>query len=162
MNTEIEGYLKSMVQMRKTMNVSSASELKWCCFEELVLKFGVQNESAPRPKSFRKGTPKQCFANSAKLAMRKKNLIYVEGYGVMKNLGIPLLHAWVVERGSNKVIDVTTDNFDTYVGIKFSTSYLKSRWNACKECFSMFDDFENDFPLLRMEEAEILQILDRG
>jgi hypothetical protein len=139
-----------MVEIRKKCKMNG--HLKWCCFEELVLKFGQEYESQPRPKKFKAGIPKQCFHNSAKLAIRRPDLVYVEGYGFMKNLGLPILHAWVVERGSNKAIDV--------IGIPFTTQYIRSRLKASSDTVSMLDDYRNDFPLLRMDESEISQVVD--
>lgn len=157
---DLEKFLQQMISVRAGMPRSK--ELKWSCLEELVLKFGKKYQWQPRPKKFRRGIPKHCFYNSANLAMRKDNLIYVEGYASMKDIGIALPHAWVVERGTDTVIDVTTDNFELYIGIPFSTKYLKQRRKVNPDGWSLLDDWTNDFPLLRAEEQEILGFLDRA
>lgn len=132
--------------------------LKWCCFEELVLKLGTPYTWAPRPKNFQAGLPKACFNNSGLLALRRKNLVYVEGFALLGNIGLPIHHAWVIEQDSDVVIDVTSDNFRAYIGIPFRTDYLRQRRKATDSA-SLLDDSKGKFPLMRMDEAEILPLM---
>jgi len=104
---------------------------------------------------------KQMIAVRQGMPRSKDNLVYVEGYALMKEVGIALSHAWVVKRGTDKVIDVTTDNFSLYIGIPFSTEYVKQQWEANPDGCSLLDDWSNGYPLLRMEEQEIARFLDR-
>jgi hypothetical protein len=158
---EIEEFLKQHMEQMVAFRRQHApnTQLKWSCFEEIVLKFGQKYEWQERPKGFRRGIPKQCFFNSTKLVLRRPDLIYVEGFACLKSIAFPIHHAWCVRRGSNKVIDVTPANFGTYWGIPFSTDYVRERWSKQPEGASLLDDWENDFPLLRTNEQDFQKFL---
>lgn len=69
----------------------------------VVMEQGRFWTPAPKPDNVKAGTPKQCFDNAYKLASRRSDLRYVEGWA----LGIiPVHHAWCVDAEGN-VIDNT-------------------------------------------------------
>lgn len=144
---------------RKHMGINC--QRQWACFEEFVLKFGVYYEWETRPKNFKQGIIKQCFSNSSLLARKHENLVYVEGFASGQKVPLPVHHAWVVRRGSNKVIDVTTEYFDTYIGVPFDTKFLKKHWRSKPKSSSLIDNWEDGFPLLKMNEAEIRGIMEK-
>jgi len=74
----------------------------------------------------KRGTVHQCYRNAGTLASSNKNLTYVEGFTSV--CGIPLAHAWVIDKNNN-VIDPTIkgslDNkVEEYFGIPFTQEYL--------------------------------------
>jgi hypothetical protein len=82
--------------------------------ERFVLRNGQEFRGRKRPKGYRKGTAKQCFANAARLgALDHKTLRYVEGYAVADNLPIAFHHAWAID-ADDQVIDVTLKNPENY------------------------------------------------
>ena len=80
------------------------------------------------PRTFvvgKAGKPQQCYMNAAKLALRRDDLIYVEGHVCIH--GIPIEHAWNV-RPDGTVVDVTlrgdVSRVSDYYGVPISTAYL--------------------------------------
>ena len=82
--------------------------------EKFVFDYGKEFEAAPRPKKYRRMTPKECFKNAYALRFEDK-LNYVEGYCCAKDFHLPILHAWCVEEGTNTVIDPTLQNPVNYL-----------------------------------------------
>lgn len=153
----LEDLLKQTEKMRREKMPASPN---WSCQEDIVLKFGRFYEPQQLPKSFRRGRFKACFRNSALQAFKKRNLIYVEGYALLEGLTLPTHHAWLVERGSTKVIDRTL-LFGSYFGIPFRTEYVRERWKALPEGVSLLDDWESGFPLFQMNAEEIQKLVER-
>lgn len=92
------------------------------CLEEFVLKNGREFTYQPRPKHIKLGTIRQCYKNAARLAMRNRDLTYVEGYA----FGVfPVLHAWCVTK-EGIVIENTwkEDMCVSYYGVPIKTKYL--------------------------------------
>lgn len=153
---ELRNFLEQMSEFnRRHRETTKISSLRFCCLEEAVLHFGSEYTAKPRPKGFRRGTPKQCFYNSYRLVVNRPNLVYVEGFAFLKNFaGFPIHHAWAVETGSHEAIDVTSDNFSSYFGIAFQASYVKSCWRNHPDGVSLLDNYGDDYPILRMSDEE--------
>jgi hypothetical protein len=87
-------------------------------------------EFEPDARTFkgRRMRPGYCFENATKMAMRRPELTYVEGY---VNVLIPTHHAWLM-RPDGSIIDPTLNPvglylerpIDGYFGVPFSTEYL--------------------------------------
>lgn len=137
------------------------SECAYCCFEDLVAKWGRDYRAQPLPGKYRRGLPKQCFDNARQLMYAHwGQLTYVEGYARLAEAPLPILHAWCVEVGSDLVIDPTSENLIDYVGIPFTRQYLadheiNSRTN------SVIDDYDRGHPLMRMSEEELRQAIEQ-
>ncbi len=92
-------------------------------FHELYRSY--ENVTAP-PQS---GVPKHCFSNAIEYLMQNPNGVYVEGWIVFKEEGIPIEHAW------NGDIDATlgarSEDFE-YFGLafdgKFAIEVAHSEW----------------------------------
>lgn len=71
------------------------------------------------------GTPKECYANSARRVIRDDSLIYVEGYGLILEFGFPFLHAWLTDE-SGRVIETTLQDPEkhAYFGVSFNTEFV--------------------------------------
>lgn len=102
---------------------------------------------------FEYGTPKMCYANSVKQALIN-NLIYVEGFGILRGFGLPISHAWCVERGSLNVIDVTSDKFESYCGVPFKTEYVEER-QLNQKYVNLIDNWHEGYPLFHMTDEEV-------
>lgn len=69
-----------------------------------------------------RGQAKKCYANAWDLAMGNPlEYTYVEGFAVPEGIGIPLEHAWVIDR-QGFVVDNTWDGGVEYFGIPMKLS----------------------------------------
>jgi hypothetical protein len=94
--------------------------------ESFILEHG--KEYALGPKSFAKSKMKSglCYMNAATQVFENHDLTYVEGYASV--YGIPIQHAWVIDR-EGQIIERTmteepVDRNLEYFGVEFSTAYL--------------------------------------
>lgn len=79
------------------------------------------------PKDIKRGTPKECFRNALTLVMRDPNLRYVEGYALRRGIGIPIHHAWAVDKAGRVIDNTWTDPEECeYVGMVFSAEALQN------------------------------------
>jgi hypothetical protein len=104
----------------KAFRLMSGSSL----MAEIVLKHATV-EGHGVAHDLPKGPKKQCFKNAALVALRGQ-MTYVEGYAVLKNLMLPMLHAWLVD-DKGQIIDVTWDKpwECQYLGIAFEQDVLR-------------------------------------
>ena len=76
--------------------------------------------------AFNTARPRSCFDNARKASMRFEDAVYVEGFYVTKDIGIPFEHAWTVIAG--KVYDPTAllMRFEVteYFGVEIPVYYL--------------------------------------
>ncbi len=94
--------------------------------EAFILECGRDFTGARLPPRMRRGERGYCFANAARIARRRPDLLYAEGYGFRIGLDIPVHHAWLVDR-TGAVIDPTWDRPEEclYRGIALGFSVLK-------------------------------------
>lgn len=150
-------YMRATVRLGKTVkpNFPHGSH------QSFALKYGQAYEPQCLPKGFRMGRPKQCYYNSAVQALRKPNLIYVEGFALAGGLQNETQHAWLVERGSNKVIE-RTHNFDAYFGIPFRTSFVRKRFYK-QDGLPIMGNWDGGEEILyAMTDEEIRAVIDGG
>jgi hypothetical protein len=113
-------------------------------FAGFLLEHGRSWKNSPLPKDIKPMTMKLCFCNAAKLAMRRKDLTYVEGFA---SLIIPTQHAWCVDAKGN-VIDPTWRDAEsaTYFGIPFKTEFL-TKFLRNSKIYGVLDRWDIGFPL---------------
>lgn len=98
--------------------------------------------------------PKACFYNCQLLASfdREKELVYVEGFAAHEKVPIPLHHAWLLD--GDDVVDPTwgvpEGEGREYIGCRFDTKTIAKRIVSSRRSVSFLDDFENQWPLLRL------------
>lgn len=134
--------LKKMVQMSKRIQ---SGKFKYCCFEEFVLANGKRfklNSSLV----VKRGKQGECFKNAFHLA-ESGDLIYVEGYATIKQIGFPFSHAWCVN-DKNEVVDPTWGDGKEYYGVIFDLDYVR-KIILKRGKFGVIDNIEMGFPLLR-------------
>lgn len=89
-----------------------------------VLEHGQVFETDAKTFVGRRMTPKQCFGNATKVALRRPDMVYVEGF---VQSSILIHHAWLM-RPDGKVFDPTfrgdDDPLRGYFGVAFSTGYV--------------------------------------
>ena len=109
-----------------------------------LLEHGREWEPSPLPIKFKRGVIKQCYKNAAQMALKFKELTYVEGYA---NNIIPVSHAWCVDL-AGRVIDNTWDNPEQqeYFGIPFKTEFLRKFLLQAKD-YSLLDQWRLGYPI---------------
>lgn len=95
--------------------------------ESYILEHGKPCWITPTTYKGKRGTPKLCYMNAAKLAQNDSSLTYVEGYVDISIL--PIEHAWCVDANFNVIdptLSITTGIFNPvgYFGVPFSLQYL--------------------------------------
>lgn len=131
--------------------------LHYRCPEDLVLREGVAYRGAEMPAGYERGAPRQCFSNALRLAIDHPELSYCEGYGMTRDVPIPIYHAWCVDP-AGRVVEPTWKTPDpnvSYLGIVFPTQ-LVIRTQIGRSFAGMIDNFEQRYPLLRRPLAESL------
>ena len=149
----MEQLLHQLKVVAEAMNQQKRVELRYGSLHEFVLRFGKPFQAAPLSPRIRRGEPKRCFENSAKLAA-VEGWLYVEGFGTVRGVGLAIHHAWVCEPGTNIVIDPTTDNIDTYFGVAFTHAALRRHWKNY-DSSSIIDNWHDDWPLLKLDDDEL-------
>lgn len=126
--TEPLSKLRQLLQERATLarNIRPNLDWKYAGFEELVLDCGTAMEVKPLPKDIKKAAPKRCYFNSQQLAFKKKHLTYVEGYVLAADISFPIAHAWLMTPEGDAIDPTLEPPGIAYIGIPFSTKWLKS------------------------------------
>lgn len=155
---QLEKQLVEQTKMVADMQRGHRPDLPFLTQNEFILKYAQFYDYHELPDCYEKMTPNQCYHNASKMAMKHKNLVYVEGIAIIPTAPIPIAHAWCVERGSNKVLELTADSLRIYYGVSFKTSYV--RQNYMEGRVGLIDHWEKDWPLLRMSEEEVRKVLD--
>ena len=143
-------YLEQMVSIRKTMY---RHDYPYSCFEEFVLKNGVEFYNVSDRKKIKLGKAKECFKNAFDLANTRVGLHYVEGFASTKALGLPFLHAWCVNK-EGVVYDPTWPDGENYFGVIFSMEYVM-KTIVRRKSYGVIDNMECGFPLLTGKDTYV-------
>ncbi len=147
----LKSYLENMTKMTKELKYKK--QFPYSCFEEFVLVNGKEYKNH-NPVKVKYGRMKECFKNAFYLADRDEKYIYVEGFATTKHLGLPLLHAWCVDKQGN-VYDPTWRDGDEYYGVPFRMEYVR-KTILRKKTFGVIDDWKSGFPLMSGEHRDWL------
>lgn len=93
-------------------------------YEVQILKNGRRFNPQALPKGYRRGTPKQCYANAYRLVDSDPDLTYVEGLALPDFVDIPIAHAWAVDKNGNVIDNTWKTPGVSYIGIPFTTDFL--------------------------------------
>lgn len=118
------------------------------CTEDFVLQNGFFFDRADHSQLFRSGQSRACYQNAGKIAARRNDFQYVEGYA----LGVfPVLHAWLTDDGQtcyDRTPGWKLESETAYFGCVFSKSYIAERKRA-RGYYCIFDDaYSLGWPLL--------------
>jgi hypothetical protein len=112
-----------------------------------VLQHGKGWRGQPLPSGYRLCKLRRCGFNSTRLALRRPDLVYVEGYALTDHYTY-VGHSWVVDQAGN-VIDVTWPNGSReYFGVPFRHDYV-ARVCATGPQHTLIERWPEGFPLLR-------------
>jgi hypothetical protein len=98
--------------------------------QQLVLEYGASYVGIKRPRSFRLGPKKNCFANATEAIISpdkecSRSVTYVEGYAMCPDQP-PVHHAWLALDGKDAVeLTIRSDPREmTFFGVAFSKDEL--------------------------------------
>jgi hypothetical protein len=136
---KLKAFLGQMISITQQY-VPAEQRWKYSCCDEMILKHGASANPKPLPENISKGMPRYCYYNCQQLVLTNNDLTYVEGYAIPENslpgdlsFLSPINHAWLLDRDA-AIIDPTWEPFGlVYLGIPFSTAWLKSVWAAREE-----------------------------
>lgn len=107
-------YCETLATMLTKMNPGVQDSIYHRLLYSGVMRSTVHNK---RPKGFRKGRRNQCYMNASRVALRRDDVVYCEGFAVSEKLPIPLSHAWLLTM-DGEVVDLTWDHGTaSYFGI---------------------------------------------
>lgn len=149
LQTDMRQFLEDQAKAIESVTGQGNSLAGW------VLRYGLDFEWQKLPRKFSYRERQNCFNNSQIMVLDDfKELVYVEGYAARPDMPIPVAHGWAVERGSRKVIDVTSRNLRAYIGVPIQRSYLQYH-RITAPVAPCIDNWEQDYPLIRMSEEEL-------
>ena len=127
-DSESLSFLKLFLEDQATLmrKIHSKPDWKYGGFEELVLDCGLEMEAGPLPKGIKLGLPKSCYWNCQKLISKRKNLFYVEGYVLNREISFPIAHAWLTTKNKEVIDPTLREPGIYYFGIPFSTQWIKN------------------------------------
>jgi hypothetical protein len=143
MRETIVGELRDSARKLRDLHASGADGARHESIYDFVLEHGRLYTGQRLPSRFRKGGFKGCFANSARMAERHRELTYVEGFANAPMLhGQIVHHAWCVDH-AGMVYDRTW-GFDAareYFGVPFKLSLVRQLLRLSGE-YSVLDRWE--------------------
>ncbi len=108
-------------------------------FDQFIIEHGVAYCGRRLPRRYSYGAERYCFMNAANLAIAQDDLTYVEGYGLISRLGIPMHHAWCID-AKGKVIDTTWRDIKVdYIGVPIPAKLLISELLRSKTYALLYD-----------------------
>lgn len=143
------------------MNVQRPEGFQVDGIEHFILRHGLRYTPHPLPAGYQRGPQKQCFTNSYTLSVNEQ-LVYVEGYVLLPQIPIPIIHAWCVKPGSDKVIDVTSSDLVEYYGVPFQSRYVVSQACATRYAGGLLDAWLYHWPLMKMTQEQLKNALHRS
>lgn len=201
-NEQIEQSLRdslaAMVRSRKALAHLNGLTIAtpYCCPEDYVLRHGSGYASQPLTatedaqvraviKATRSRFPiKQCYANSQRVVTSGATadgagvVKYVEGYVMLSDVCIPILHGWLSVNG--KVVDLTlrkrgeprvrgplgdrvfgTFQNRAYIGVEFPTRYVQDVLVSSEHYTSLLDNWFDRWPLLTGAHDPLAEATER-
>ena len=139
------GQLEDSARQLRSLDWTQSRNLPYDSLEVFVLMHGHPYTGQPLPSSFRKGGFKLCFANSARMAERHRELTYVEGFANAPMLHERIVHhAWCTDK--NGMVYDRTWAFDPereYFGVPFKLSLVRQLLRLSGE-YGLLDRWEPD------------------
>lgn len=144
-----------MVALREQMNPPKF--MRYNSIEQFILKEGQEYRYEDRPAYIPKMPDKQCYQNAFKLIQDQSSLTYVEGFATAI---IPIAHAWCVD-SKGVVIDPTWQDGRDYIGVPLPFN-LVMHVTFIRGVYGVIDDWENQWPILRLGLDKIVKGLKTG
>lgn len=119
MDNNIIIYLKQV----KSLYDDNPNQKSGAEYYDWILREGKSFSQTQKPDEY--GKQKLCYYNAQSLAMTG-GVLYYEGWGITKAIGIPLEHGFTVRR--NKVIDPTWRDGELYFGVNIPIEFVRKHW----------------------------------
>ena len=142
---ELLEYLRQRADLMSSMQTRFPGKYK--SDEALLLDYGIVFEKLIKPSPI-KGEPKLCYKNCVDAILSRSDLHYCEGYGIDKDLPIPLYHAWLVN-DKGEVIDPTwlKKRKTIYLGVVFNKEFVLKTLNEIQQYSIIENDYKIDYQL---------------
>jgi len=129
-------------------NDTAADECPYASEADFILRHGRAFEWRALPRGVGMGSPRLCFDNATRLALRApRRYTYTEGYAINRLVaGNPVAHAWCIDQ-EGFVVDRTWDNGAAYFGVPFRVEYVRLIRTFTKD-YGLINNEEMDYPLL--------------
>ena len=135
--------LEDIARQLQSFDRVQTRKLPYDPIEAFVLRHGRHFRGQPLPSCFRKGSFRACYANSARMAERHRELTYVEGFANAPMLHERIVHhAWCTDK--NGLVYDRTWGFDPereYFGVPFKLSLVRELLRLSGE-YSVLDRWE--------------------
>jgi hypothetical protein len=144
----IKEALEQRIQMMSAMNHPALLEM-------FVVRNGVVFKGGKRPKGIRKRENKMCFQNATRITTELDGYEYYEGFGINKNLGIHMHHAWNTK--DNVLIDSTWKDPENceYMGVHFPIDLLRKQLVKTGYYGLLSNDITYNFELIFEMDPEL-------
>lgn len=146
--------------LRATAEIQARNGRAFCGYlstDDFLLRNGREfPRAAELPRGLRMMTPKECFRNAAMVALRRRGLVYCEGYAMTELIPLPLPHAWLLD-AHGCVADPTWEDGYEYFGVAIARDFLKrvlSESRANYGRWGVIDRAEDDWPILSATVSE--------
>lgn len=115
---------------------------------------------SPLPRGVLRGPIKQCFQNAGELLTADPSLTYCEGYAVLPDIGLPMLHAWCLT-AEGRVVDPTWRDAEQafYLGLPYQPEFCLAHWST-DAVWDIWAEFPSS--LLVAKHWPMDQVLARG
>jgi hypothetical protein len=115
---------------------------------DFVNKHGKEYTYIQKPDSVPIGIAKLCFMNAYMLASQNEKYRYVEGYGIIEDIGLPIWHAWVIDEFDQVIDNTWTDSGSYYYGVVLNLDYAEYIISI-SGYYGIIDNMDVQFPLLK-------------
>ncbi|MBD2132587.1 hypothetical protein H6F47_09145 [Sphaerospermopsis sp. FACHB-1094] len=151
MNNNLERLITILQQRAELYNkLNKNSDFLYKSVDCLVLAYG--QPFTKQIKSPFQGEPKSCCQNCYQALYDFPELSYCEGFAMNNNLGIPIIHAWLVNKNL-EVIDPTWigDRFQncTYFGVVLTDDFVLEMTGKTERYGILESDYVMDYQLQR-------------
>ena len=135
--------LEDIARQLRSLDRTQTKHLPYDSIEAFVLKHGRHFKGQPLPPGFRRAGFRLCFANSARMAERHRELTYVEGFANAPMLRERIVHhAWCADKDG--LVYDRTWGFDPereYFGVPLKLSLVRRLFRLSGE-YSVLDRWE--------------------
>lgn len=145
MNTDTQNFLLNY--LRSSRATPASKLLLKRTLQQFVLEHGWWYEPVQLPEHLAIGKPKQCIKNAVNLALDDRSLIYCEGYALLKERSLPVIHAWVTDGNGNVIDNTWPQPGVAYAGVPFKSLFVNATALKNHAIVSLLDDYQNNYPL---------------
>jgi hypothetical protein len=167
LHADLATWLRSMRDFKRA-TARASRDWPYPTIEDFLFAHARAFVYARLPAAIAPLTPRYCYHNAGVIVLdNPARYAYVEGIAMSGDFGLPVDHAWAVDRQTGVVVDPTwperpaENAVRAYFGVPFRTDYLACIL-ATTDRVGLIDHWEDRWPILRgaHRAAEIVDPLD--